>query len=175
VSPGGLTNRNRDTAFRGSRPGAKAEYAYGQINLSHQHPLPRGFYWNSSATVQLASGALLGTEQLNGGGAYSVRGYPESSAFGDWGIVASNELHAPPVSAIRGHDNIDLFCFVDVASLNLHVDDESTDLRSAGVGVNYQLTRHFSLRAAYGWHPRNSNGPRMTESGHGHISVNASW
>jgi hemolysin activation/secretion protein len=148
ASPGGLTRYNKDGAFDATRPGARAEYAYGTINVSHQRPLANRFAWISSATLQVSSGALLGSEQLNGGGSYAVRGYRESSAFGDEGIVANNELHAPAFALFKGRDTVDLFAFADFASLHLDVDHESTDLRSVGVGVNYQFGRQFSLRAS---------------------------
>lgn len=175
ASPGGMTNYDSDRAYAGSRPGAKASFAYGKINLSHRHSLPYGFAWITSADLQIASGALLGSEQLNGGGVGGVRGYPDSTAFGDSGIVVNNELHAPSFSAFTGRAHFDLFAFVDFASLNLQVDNESTDLRSAGLGVNYQFARSLTARAAYGWHPRNGNGPQTEKNGHGHISVSLSW
>ena len=172
VAPGGLNHYDTDTAFKGSRFGAKADFAYGTLTVAHQHPLPHGFVWNLSATAQDATGALLGSEQLNGGGSAGVRGYAESTAFGDAGVVISNELHVPPFSVVRGRDSVDLFGFVDVASLNLKVDNESTDLRSIGIGVNYQLGQHVSLRAAYGWQLKKLD--HSTESSHGHIAVNVS-
>lgn len=174
ASPGGLTDYNTDEAYAGTRPGAKASYVYGALTFSHQRPLGR-WSWMTNANLQLASGALLGSEQLNGGGSGAVRGYAESTAFGDWGVVVNNELHAPGFGLFKGRDQLDLFAFVDFASLNLHVDHESTDLRSAGLGLNYQFGRHFSARAAYGWHDDNSNGPFTLHSGHGHISVSLDW
>jgi len=173
ASPGGLVSHDNDRAFNGSRFGAKAQFAYVTLNLSHEHPLVRGFTWDFSLTAQRASGALLGTEQLNGGGSSAVRGYAESTAFGDGGVVVSNELHAPAIGLVRGHDTLDLFAFVDVASLNLRVDNESTDLRSVGLGATYQFARYASVRAAYGWQLKYLD--HSTEHSHAHISVNLSW
>lgn len=173
ASPGGLGAEDGDRAFNGSRFGAKAAFAYGTINLSHQHPLKFGFTWIANVNAQVATGALLGSEQLNGGGSSAVRGYAESSAFGDEGVVVSNELHLPARPIVRGHDNLDLFAFVDVASLNLKVDDESSDLRSAGLGLNYQFGRCFSLRFAYGRQWKQLD--HSTEHGHGHLSANLSF
>src|SRR5690606_26814709 len=114
------------------RPGAKAEYAYGTLQLSHARPLAWGFSWRTTLDLQFASGALLGSEQLSGGGSGAVRGYGESSAFGDEGVMANNELHLPPWSLLKGRDQVGLFAFVDVASLRLKVDRESTELCSGG-------------------------------------------
>jgi Hemolysin activation/secretion protein len=173
ASPGGLTRYNKDSAFRGTRPGAKAEYVYGTLSLTHQHPFASGAVWVTSGTVQFASGALLGSEQLNGGGTYAVRGYRESTAFGDQGVVLNNELHLPGFSLPKGGGNVDVFFFVDAAALDLRVDDESVELASAGVGVNYTWRRYFTLRAAYGWQIKKLAG--SLDSGHGHVSANVSW
>ncbi|QYM79146.1 hypothetical protein K0B96_00595 [Horticoccus luteus] len=175
ASPGGLTGRNTDSAFAGSRPGAKAAYAYARLGLRHQHALGRGWGLNLSADTQFATGALLGTEQLNGGGSSAVRGYRESSAFGDWGVVGSAELHAPGFALFKGRDRVDLFAFIDAASLRLCHDNESTDLASAGPGVNYQFGRHFSLRAAYGWQLEAIDSSRGVYSGYGHLSASVAW
>jgi hemolysin activation/secretion protein len=173
ASPGGVDARNGDRAFAGSRPGAKAEYVYGQLALSHSHPLTGGWSWTTAVNLQWASGPLLGSEQLNGGGAYGVRGYGESSGFGDQGLVINNELHAPPQSVFKGRDRLDGFVFFDAASLNLRGDDDSSDLRSAGVGINYAFGRHFSVRAAYGWQLKSLD--RSTEHAHGHLSALVTW
>ena len=173
ASPGGLTDRNGDRAFAGTRPGAKADYVYGTLTFSHQHPLASGFSWTTSGTLQVASGALLGSEQLNGGGAYAVRGFRESTAFGDEGVVWNNELHLPGYAFKAGSDNLDTFVFVDAASLRLRVDDDTFELSSAGVGVNYTWRRNFTLRAAYGWQWKKLPGSR--DDGHGHVSANVSW
>lgn len=175
LSPGGLTRYNDDAAFDGSRPGAKAAYAYAKLGLRHQRALAGGWGLTLTADAQLASGALLGTEQLNGGGSSAVRGYRESSAFGDWGVVGSAELHAPGFAVGKGRDHADLFAFVDAASLRLREDDEGTDLAGAGLGANYQFGAHFSLRACYGWQLRAIDSTRGQYSGHGHLSANFSY
>ena len=174
ASPGGFTAENDDTAFAGSRPGAKAAYGYAKLGLRHQRTLG-AWSLTVSADTQFASGALLGSEQLNGGGSAAVRGYRESSAFGDWGAVGSAELHAPGFALVKGRDRADLFAFVDAASLRLHEDDDGTDLVSAGLGVNYQFGALFSLRAAYGWQLRAIDSSRGVYSGRGHVSANLNW
>ena len=173
ASPGGLTRDNDTSAFAGSRPGAKADYVYGRLGISHQRLLAWGFAWLTKVEAQLASGALLGSEQLNGGGSYAVRGYRESSAFGDGGVVVNNELHAPGFALFKGSDHLDLFAFADLASLNLNVDDESTDLRSAGLGLSYQWRRYLTVRASYGWQLKQLD--FSADSGRAHLSANLSW
>src|SRR5690606_27110332 len=121
--------------------------------------LPLGFWWSTLADFQIASGALLGSEQIAGAGVYAARGYRENTAFGDGGVVVNNELHAPNFALFKGNDSLDLFAFVDFASLNLKVDRESTDLRSAGIGLSYQWSRYLSVRASYGWQLKRLDGP----------------
>lgn len=173
ASPGGLTRYNKTSAFQGSRQGAQADYVYGKLTLTHQRALPLGLSWNTLVDLQAASGALLGSEQLSGAGTYAVRGYRENSAFGDEGVVTNHELHAPAFSLVGSRDRVDLFVFVDAASLKLRVDGESVELASAGLGVNYAWGRHFSLRAAYGWQWKRL--PGSMDTGRGHVSANVSW
>ena len=158
----------------GSRLGADATYVYTRLGLRHQRAFGD---WSLRLSVdsQLSSSALLGSEQLSDGGAYAVRGYRENSAFGDWGVVGSAELHAPGFSMIKGRDRVELFGFIDGASLRAHEDNDGTDLASAGAGVSYQFGHHFSLRATYGWQLKAIDSPRGIYSGHGHISANVSW
>lgn len=151
-SPGGLTSANEDEAYELSRPGARASYVYGRVEGQYSRTLPRGFSWSASASLQLASGPLLGPEQLNGGGSAAVRGYHESSAFGDEGALVNTELHLPAFQLFKQRDQADLFLFADGATLrNLGPGGDTTELASAGLGLNYQFGRHFSLRASYGW------------------------
>jgi hemolysin activation/secretion protein len=175
ASPGGLTAYNDDAAFDGSRAGAKADYVYGKLDAQFAQRLPHHLLWTTTASIQAASGPLLGTEQLNGGGAYAVRGYRESSAFGDDGVMLANELHVSALSLVKGRDQLDPFVFVDAAWLDTQGPGaDSFDLASAGVGLNYQFDRAFSLRAAYGWTLEDLPGG-ATPPGHGHVGANFSF
>lgn len=176
ASPGGLGDANDDGAFEVSRPGAKAAYVYGRIEGRYARQLPGGISWSIAGSVQLAGGPLLGTEQLNGGGSGAVRGYRESSAFGDTGVLVNTELHLPGFALAKGRDQMDVFAFVDAASLRDHGPaPETTDLASAGVGANYRFGRHFSLRAAYGWRLREIPNLADQGSGRGHLSASVSF
>jgi hemolysin activation/secretion protein len=175
ASPGGLTNRNDDEAFGASRAEAKATYAYGKLDVQFVQRLPHGFSWTSTASVQLASGALLGTEQLNGGGSAAVRGYRESSAFGDDGLVLTNELHLPGFSPWKGRDRAVVFAFLDGAVLGTQgPGGDTAELASAGLGLNYRFGAHFSVRAAYGWTLKELESV-STPSGRGHVSATLSF
>lgn len=171
VSPGGLSSYNDDEAFNGSRPGATADYAYTRLGARYSLALPADFSWRTQANLQLSEGRLLGSEQLNGGGASAVRGYRESSAFGDSGIVVSNEFHAPPIRPSRLKTIIDPFVFADFASLNDH-GGGSTEPRSAGFGANLGVLSHLSVNFAYGWQ---LNDIGDATNSRGHISATLTW
>lgn len=64
-------------------------------------------------------------------------------------VTLPERKNPPGFGLLKGRDSLDGFGFVDVATLNLKADNESTDLPSVGVGVNYQFCRLLSVRAAY--------------------------
>lgn len=176
VSPGGVTSRNSDAAFDVSRAGARARYAYVRLDARHEALLPGGFSTSVAATVQLAERPLLGTEQLNGGGAAGVRGYREASAFGDEGVVLNAELHFPGFAFDSDQARGDPFVFLDAASLREHPPfARSLRPASIGAGFNVQIGRGFSLSFAAGRQleglPAN-NGRRAT---HAHVNASLSF
>lgn len=175
ASPGGLTSRNDDAAFGISRAGARARYAYGRLDGRFAQRLPHGFSFSATAALQAATGALLGTEQLAGGGSAGVRGYRENTAFGDEGALVNAELHLPAFAPIKGRDQADVFGFLDGAVLGDRGPGRgTTEIAAAGLGLNYQFARAFSLRVAYGWALKDL--PTVqTASGHGHLSANLSF
>ena len=96
ASPGELTAKNGRAEFDAFRPGADPTYAYGRVEGSWLRPLPKGWAWRTQATAQIASGALLPTEQLGLGGSSTVRGYDERILLADSGYAVSTELRTPP-------------------------------------------------------------------------------
>ncbi|WP_438481143.1 ShlB/FhaC/HecB family hemolysin secretion/activation protein [Oleiharenicola lentus] len=173
ASPGGLSSHNEDEFFDVSRAGATADYFYGRIDLNYSRALPHGFSLSSTLGAQAGSGELLGSEQLNGGGSSAVRGYRESSAFGDGGVVCLNELHFPAFSPSKTGDHLDPFAFFDAATLyTLGLGGEDTQLAGAGVGVNYQWRKYFTVRAAYGWQLKDLGGG---ENSRAHVSASLNF
>lgn len=169
-SPGGLTRRNRDSAFAASRAGARAAYLYGRLDAQYAQRLARGCSWIASANLQFAGAPLLGTEQLNGGGAAAVRGYRESSAFGDDGALVSNELHLPPFSPLGRRDRMDVFGFADVAVLGTYgIGGDALEIGAVGLGLDYRFAGHFDCRAAYGWKLKRL--PADQDAGRLHVSA----
>ncbi|HVU24953.1 MAG TPA: ShlB/FhaC/HecB family hemolysin secretion/activation protein [Opitutus sp.] len=185
VSPGGLTSRNHGRYFAISRAGARADYVYGQLTAQRQTRLPRGFTWSIRGVLQLSSANLLGSEQMVGGGAGSVRGYEEGEAYGDQGLFVSHEIGLPVKSvtrlfrAARWSDSLQAFAFEDFAVQaskdRLPGERRSTVLHSLGVGLRYQLRQNLSVDLSQGWQLRESGVSRSGDHARTHISVQASY
>lgn len=168
LSPGRLGGYNNDAAFAGSRMGAPARYAYVRLDAEHTQALPARLRWNVRANAQYSGVPLLGSEQIAGAGAQAVRGYRESSAFGDSGAVLRNELHLPALTlGPDGSTSLGAFLFYDAAWLHTagvgSIGAESVRLRSAGLGVSWRLDTRASLDVAFGRPqqdlPGDRNGP----------------
>ncbi|MBL9200560.1 MAG: ShlB/FhaC/HecB family hemolysin secretion/activation protein [Opitutaceae bacterium] len=170
ASPGGLTPRNTTTAFDAGRHGggdsarlgATASYIY--LNVSAQRFLTLAPGWDLlfRGTAQISQANLLASEQINLGGANSVRGFQENSASGDNGFVLSTEfmppswkVNIPRISKLRGPLESRLLAFVDLGDTslrrNLAHERNRNALASAGVGLRSNLAHHFSLTFDYGW------------------------
>jgi hemolysin activation/secretion protein len=184
ASPGGLTSRNRTTPFNLSRNGAKPDYAYATLNLSRTQRLPLGFTWSPRAQFQAASGNLLGSEQMSGGGSSSVRGYEEGEAYGDHGVLLSHELTLPAFTVAKHlgakspPDSLQLFAFQDYARLRSShplFGETPVELHSVGAGLRYQAGSHLSLNFTYGWQLRDSGLSRSGENSRGHLSAQLSF
>lgn len=157
VSPGGLSADNEDEAFETARAGAESRYLYGTLNLFRDTRLPRGWNWTVQADLQQANGNLLGSEQMSGGGLYSIRGYGEGEVIGDNGFLVRQELLLPPLRLLHGRgipDQLRSFLFVDYGQLwneDQLEGEGTTELFSVGAGFTYQLSRNLTAQFAYGW------------------------
>ena len=83
--------------FACNRDGADGGFATLRLEGQHVHPMPAGLpgrlTWRTSG--QIALQPLVSGEQLTIGGTASVRGYLESEASGDTGLLASLEWQGP--------------------------------------------------------------------------------
>jgi hemolysin activation/secretion protein len=185
ASPGGIGAYNDDASFAASRARAEAKYAYANVDLRRTTALPHGFSHVLGFTAQIASGNLLGSEQLGFGGAHSVRGYDEGIVFGDQGILLHNELVAPPFHLLGRlgkfalRDSVTLLGFWDYGvarNRELLVDeDPNVILASIGVGIRYQLANRLSAQFDYGWQQKDPGFTTRETHGRGHVSVNYTW
>lgn len=148
-SPGKLGRYNEDAAFDGSRMGARARYTYFRLDGDYSQHLPANLRWDIRANAQYSNTPLLGSEQIAGSGVLAVRGYRESQAFGDKGVVLRNELHLPPFQ--WGEASLDAFVFHDAAWLRTAgADADSIRLRSAGLGAALRWGSAVSLDMSIG-------------------------
>ena len=162
-SPGGLTPDNTNHSFAKSGTSfVKANYGYDTLSLTRATQLPFNTSWLSRIKGQVASGDLLPSEQLGGGGEGSVRGYNPRAANGSEGVLVSEELRSPPVSLLDWAfgagtgDNAQVLGFWDYARL---LDDPHTQPKipafqyspAPAPGFNYAIGRALDLRADYGW------------------------
>ncbi|MHB8285085.1 MAG: ShlB/FhaC/HecB family hemolysin secretion/activation protein [Caulobacteraceae bacterium] len=158
ISPGGVDDRNTDAAFAAASQGrsTSAEYAYISGDISRYTALPGRFGYSVSLTGQYAPNPLPLTEQIGLGGASQVRGYTLDDGVFDSGVLARNELRAPgfPVLGRLGSaftDQISPFGFVDAGyGKNAYTRMDSSPV-SAGLGADYQLSRHLTANLAAAW------------------------
>ena len=171
LSPGGINSRNTDRAFDAgrfdplkdsSRLGARASYIYGSVSVQRLVNLMPGWDFMARGVGQLSQANLLSSEQLNIGGASTVRGFNENISSGDHGFVISGELLAPPwkkalpgISKTRGPLEIRPLGFVDAGKTAVYKkysgDAKRVALAGAGIGLRASLATNFSFTADYGW------------------------
>lgn len=175
LSPGGLTSRNGPQFYTISRAGSHPDYAYAQLSVSRQTPLPLGLNWSARGQFQKSTANLLGSE----------RGYEEGEVYGDNGVLLSHELALPAVSLAEWFDfkqlgdSLQFFGFQDFALLwsadRLAGGRRYTDLHSAGVGCRYNVRQNLSVNCTHGWQLRESHVSRSGEGTRTHLSVQASF
>ncbi len=182
-SPGDMTDDNGSEAFAATREGADPEYLYGLLRLNHLAPLPWGLSLSNQFTGQIASGPLVGTEQLGFGGYNSIRGYSERIVNGDGGFIMNHELRAPALHPLRAlgvtkvQDSLQFLAFWDFGIATIEDaapgEDDSITLSSVGVGLRYALNPYVSVRADYGWQLAEVEGDE--EDARFHVGVTVSY
>ena len=71
------------------------EFTFYTVNFVRIQRLPASMFAILKTGGQWSPDTLTSVEQYRAGGAYSVRGYPEADAAGDYGWNASAELNSP--------------------------------------------------------------------------------
>lgn len=177
-SPGHMTAQNTNAAFQPSTtqigvPGAKAQYVYGDADVTRLTRLPFDTSWIVRLQSQLATSNLLQSEQLGLGGVDSVRGYDERAANGSLGVLASNELRSPPVGVVdallgtKTGDQLQFDAFFDYGHVWEDTATSALDnvtLASVGAGVHYVLGRFVNIRFEYGWQLKDAPGETRPKS-----------
>lgn len=190
LSPGGMSENDRNTIYNESRAFAKSDYSYGQVEFERKFRLPWGITTRHSAIYQWSSGNLLGSEQLGLGGRDSVPGYEEREVNGDEGYLFQNEIWSPVGSAAdlltdggvsglkRVKDRLQGLIFWNYGAVRDRVLLPSSDreqiLSSVGLGIRYTLNTYVSFRADYGVQLTDS-GQQNRESSRVHMSLTVSY
>lgn len=120
------------------------------FNLSRLQRVTDTVTLSAVASGQLASTALDSSEQMELGGMYNVRAYPEGEGYGDEGVVLNLEarMQVPKFSdSMPGQ--LQLIGFVDAGTVRAHNADDRRTLSGAGVGLNWSDTNNFMVRAYY--------------------------
>ncbi len=118
------------------------------------------------ANGQWTNDTLTSVEEFRAGGAYSVRGYPESDVVGDYGYNFSAELNTPvpflpkdwdiPYAKKKVGDTVRLVAFVDGAQTFFRERAATTTVKDsfllgAGLGIRVNLDTNASLQLDFGW------------------------
>jgi hemolysin activation/secretion protein len=95
-----LVNSSDDFQYKRYR--ARPNFIYLRASAQHERPLLLGTRLFVRASTQLTTAPLISNEQMSAGGAESVRGYPESDALGDTGLLSSMEWRSPQLAPLMG-------------------------------------------------------------------------
>lgn len=143
--------------FQEKRFESRGNYLYLTGGLERNQALPYGLGVFGKIAAQIADQPLISNEQFLAGGMKSVRGYKETEASGDDGLLATLEFSAPDlVSLTPWHERANLtpFVFQDFAWLKLKEplprQERTVDLHGTGVGLRGQVAGHLDFEIAWG-------------------------
>ena len=137
-------------AFDNKRAFAQPNFVYFTADASRTQPLPGGLEAYVHGVTQLSPQPLVSSEQFGIGGIDSARGYLESEALGDYGVLAQAELRGPSLSQFVNSkfSNVRLHAFADVAAADIRQklagQSDSATLISLGFGARFRVYDHLS-------------------------------
>ncbi len=140
---------NNQSEFENKRLYAQSNYIALIGGLNFTHELPYGMEYFSHFSGQLADSPLISNEQFSMGGMQSIRGYFETQALTDSGMIGSMEWRSPRlVSAKYDYINkLQALVFLDAgkgwSQRVLPGNAATNELASTGVGTRIQLFKHF--------------------------------
>lgn len=145
---------NTEEEFGNKRFKAKPNYIYVGAFGEYTRDFANGMQINAALDGQLADSPLVSNEQYGAGGAESVRGYYESQALGDNGVLGNLELRSPSFAKHVPHlRELRFLAFVDAAKLvvreALPGQVDGYELYSTGVG--FRLRANKGLDASFDW------------------------
>lgn len=161
-----ILGANDDVDIDSSRPDSGGRFLYYTAGVTRIQRLPWRSFLVLRAGGQLTHHNLPATEQYRLGGAYSVRGYPESDSTGDIGYNFSAELHVTPFfipnewtvpfTKKKWSETVRFVGFIDGGKTFAPDRVPSTAekdrfLLGAGTGIRVYLDNTFSLQCDVGW------------------------
>ena len=143
-----------------SRMGAGATFFKYNGVINRIQPIYDSTNLYLKGSAQFTSNRLLPAEQVDIGGIYSVRGYPQSDYLGDYGVGGSAELRVPsyfipktikvPGTDIPIWNRINFVAFLDCAYAKLRNafpgEHPSRNYMGAGGGIRVDLPRNLIAR-----------------------------
>ena len=138
------------TQFERKRSGARPDYAYLTVGAKYNHYLPLEMEFATRISAQLSDSPLISNEQFSLGGMDSVRGYFETQALADNGIMGSVELKSPHLAPLDWDyvKKLQALVFLDggVGTINqaLLGNPQSYSLASAGLGLRFQVWEYLN-------------------------------
>lgn len=149
-----------------SRDNTDGNFMYYGVAAARLQRLPHSMYLINRADGQWSQDNLLSLEQFRAGGAFSVRGYPESDYSGDHGYHLSTELHIPasfipddwtvPFTKHKYKDTLQLVTFLDFARAyirekRIDTTESSKSLMGTGFGIRLNLDENLAFQVDLGW------------------------
>jgi len=172
---------------RASKKNAGGEFTAYNASLVRIQNLPFQSLLILRGVTQWTWDTLASLEQFRGGGAFSVRGYPESEATGDYGYNWSAEIRVPPPFVSRywkipftkrtWRNSIRFLGFIEGAKTFNHqraLPSTVKDHFLLGTGFGLQVDLGKSLQLELGWgFPIGDDSSDRKDSGQIHLSIRA--
>lgn len=136
--------------FDNKRFNAPTNFVYLTADASRTQELPGGLQAYVHAATQISPQPLVSNEQIGIGGIDTVRGYLESEALGDYGVVAQTELRGPSLARYLGPkvNSVRLHAFADVGAADIRDplpgQAASATFVSLGFGARFRVYDHLS-------------------------------
>ncbi len=140
---------NDHTEFKNKRDTAQSNYSIFTGGLNYTRELPYGLEFAGRVNGQKANSPLISNEQFSIGGMQSVRGYFETQALTDDGLMGSFELRSPHLlpAYMDTINKLQAIAFFDGGrGWTQHAPKgtaQSIDLASLGFGMRFQLWKYF--------------------------------
>jgi hemolysin activation/secretion protein len=157
---------NSDDQFNVKRFGARENFVHLNLDADYTRTLGSDLVAALRFSGQLADGPLVSNEQFAAGGLGSVRGFLQSVAVGDDGVVGSAELRSPSMASGFGSwlDELRVYVFTDAGYARVKdagaEQIDSFTLWSAGVGGRFALLGRLSGEVAVGYPIKGGGRPR---------------